>query len=143
MKHLDKRSRSAHFFSVKMHIWISGVTAVSEFTHLWRLHHQFEVGGNSSPLHYWVSWFRRNLPVNFRRQTSYLSHVLSAVNIKSQLGIYFTSRKTQLNKTSCTYSKLNEEFQIFGPLGNVSFKFTKYSWLNAGKSWLNSVQNIL
>jgi len=54
--------------------------------------------------------------------------------MKLLFGIYFTSRKTQLNKTRCTYSKLNEKIQIFGPLANVSFMFTKYSWLNAGNS---------
>jgi hypothetical protein len=39
-----------------------------------------------------------------RHHTSYLSHVLSAVNIKSQFYIYFRSRETQLNITSYTCS---------------------------------------
>ena len=63
---------------------------------LW-LHHKCELGSNSSTLHYWKVWLHRKLPVNFRHQTSYLSHVFRAVRIKSQFDIYFINIK-QLNK---------------------------------------------
>jgi hypothetical protein len=113
VKRLNKCKRSAQFYSVIMEIWISGVTAAFGITHMRWFHHQFELGGNSSTLRYWVGWFRRKLPVNFRHQTSYLSHVFRAVRIKSQFDIYFTNIK-QLNKK---WSKLNEEFHIFRSVG--------------------------
>jgi len=100
MKTLNKRSRSTHFCSVTTHIWISGVTAVFGITHMRWIHQQSELGGNSSQLHYGIGKFHRKLPVKFHHQTSYLWHVLSAVNKKSQFDIYFKSRKIQLNKTS-------------------------------------------
>ena len=78
------------------------------------LNRRSELGGNNGILSWWVGWLRRKLPVKFRpHQKSYLSHVLNAVNIKSQFYIYFTSRKTQIN---ITCSKLNWELQIFGSI---------------------------
>jgi hypothetical protein len=94
-------------------ICISGVTAVFGITHMRWLYHQFELGGNSSTLHYCVGWFRRKLPVNFRHQTSYLSHIFRAVRIKSKFDIHFTNIK-QLNKT---WSKEKEEIQILRSVG--------------------------
>jgi hypothetical protein len=77
------------------------------------LHHQSKLGADRCSLRCLVGWFHRKLPVKIRHhQTLYLSHVLSAVNMKSQFDIYFTSHKTQLNVTSYTCSKLNREFQI-------------------------------
>jgi hypothetical protein len=65
------------------------------------LHHQCELGGDISNLRFQVNWFRRKLPTKFcPHQTSHLSHVLSAVNMKPQLDIYFISPKALLNKTS-------------------------------------------
>jgi len=124
VKTLNKCSRSSHLWRVIMHFWVSGVAEVLGITHMWWLHHKWELGGNSSTLHYWVGWFPRKLPVNFRHQTSYLSHVFRAVRIKSQFDIYFTQIK-QLNKISYTCSKLNEEFRIFRSVGNCSFHIHK------------------
>jgi len=97
VKTLNKCIRSSHFCSVIMHIWFSSVAEVFLITHMWWLHHKCELGGNSSTLHYWVGWFPRKLPVNFRHQTSYRSHVFIAVRIKSQFDIYFINIK-QMNK---------------------------------------------
>ena len=111
MKILNKCSRSAHFSSVIMEIWISGVTAGIGITHMrWR-HHQSELGGNSSTLYWMVGWFPRNLPVKFH-QTSYLSHLFRAVRIESQFDIYFRNINNWNN-----WSKLNEEFQNFRSAG--------------------------
>ena len=49
----------------------------------------------------------RKLPVKSPHQTSYLSHVLITVNIKSQFDIYFTSRKTKLNKSILYLHQIN------------------------------------
>jgi len=108
-----------------MHIWISGVTAVFGITQLRWLHHQCELGGDSGTLHFVVSWFRRKLSVNFSYQTSRHSNVLSAVNMKSQFDIYFTSHKTQPHKTNYTCSKLNEEFQISVSIAKCQFHIYK------------------
>jgi len=97
VKILNKRSRSWHFCAVIMHIWVSGVAEAFWVTYMWWLHHKCELGCNSSTLHCLISWLRRKLPVNFRHQTSYLSHVFRAVLIKSQFDIYFINIK-QLNK---------------------------------------------
>jgi hypothetical protein len=100
MKMLYKFSRSGHLCSVIMHTLISGVSAVYGITQMQWLHHQCELGGNIGILRCLVGRFRRKLHLKFRiHQTSYLSHVLNAVNIKSQFDVYFTSRETQLNKT--------------------------------------------
>ena len=82
------------------------------------LHHQSELGGDTCSLRLLVSWFRSKLSVKFRHhQTSYLSHVLNAVNMKSPFDIYFICRKTQLNITSYTCSELNRKIQIFRSIG--------------------------
>jgi hypothetical protein len=99
-----------------MHIGTSGVAAVWGNKTLRWCSHQCELDGDSGKLRCWVGWLRRTLPVKFRRQTSYLSHKLCDLNMKSQFDIYFTNRKTQMNKTNNTSSKLNREIQIFGPI---------------------------
>ena len=114
---LYKCSPSGHVASVIIHIWIPGVSAVWGFLPMRWLHHQSELGADRCRLCCLVGWFYRNVPVKVRHQTSHLSHVLSAVNMKSQFDIYFTNRKTQLNITSYTWSKLNREFQIFQSIG--------------------------
>jgi hypothetical protein len=73
--------------------------------------------------------FHRMLPVKFLHQTSYRSHVLIAVNMKSQFYIYFIRGKVFLNKTC---SKLNQNFKYSGPVEKVRFTFTKYTGINAG-----------
>jgi hypothetical protein len=59
---------------------------------------------------------RRLIPqkvtVHFLHQTSYLSHVLTTVPIKSQFDIYFTNTRNWI-KLSYTWSKLNEGFLKF------------------------------
>jgi hypothetical protein len=126
MKTLNKCRRPAHFWSVIMSISISDFTAVFGITHTQLLHHQSELGGNSSTLLFRVGWFRRKLLVKFRRhQTSYLSHVFSAVNMNSQFDIYFTSRKTQLNIINYIRSKFIRQFQIFRSVGKCQVHIHK------------------
>jgi len=85
----------ANFRSVIMHICISDITAVFEFTLKWWLHHQSELGGDSATLRLRVVWCRRKKSVKFRHhQTSYHSHVLIVVNTKSNSLFKFTSHKT-------------------------------------------------
>ena len=136
MKISYKLCSSAHFGSAIRYIWISGVIAYFGFLSMQWTYHQSELGRDSCSLRWLVAWIRRKLLVKFRRhQTSYLSHVLSAVNMKSLL-IYFRKwYKTQFNITGYTCSKLNEEFQIF--------TFTKHSFINVGIACYSSVQNIL
>jgi hypothetical protein len=77
------------FLSVILHICFSGGSAVFGFVPVrmqWR-HHQSELGGDNCSLRFVVGWFRTKLPVKFRHQTSYLSHVLSAVNMTSLFDI--------------------------------------------------------
>jgi hypothetical protein len=106
MNTLHKCSRAAHFCSLIMYTWISGVIAYYGFLPMRWFHHQSQLGADRCSLRCLVGWLRRKLPVKFRRhQTSYLSHVFSAVSMKSQFDIYFTSRETQLNVTSYTCSK--------------------------------------
>ena len=96
MKTLNKCSRSAQFCSVIMHICISDITTVFEFTHVGWLHHHSELGVDSGILLFWVGWFRRKKHVKFRHhQTSYHYHVLSAVNTKSNT--LFISQVTKHN----------------------------------------------
>ena len=58
-KILNKYSRSTHFCSVIMHIWISGVTAVMGKIQMQWLHHQWELGVDIGFLRWRVGWFRR------------------------------------------------------------------------------------
>jgi len=70
------------------------------------VHHQCEVGGDIRTLRSRVGVFRRTLLLEFRQhQTSYIPHVLNAVNMKSQFDIYFIIRKVFPNRTC---SKLNQ-----------------------------------
>jgi hypothetical protein len=77
----------------------SGGSAVFGFVpvHMQCRHHQSDMGGDNCSLRFLVGWFRTKLPVKFRHQTSYLSHVLSAVNMISQFDISFSNRKIQPN----------------------------------------------
>jgi hypothetical protein len=141
---LNKCSRSADFSSLIMNIWISGVTGVCGYYYLHWLNRRSELGVNNGILCWWVGWFRKKLPVKFRHhQTSYLSHILSVVNIKSQFDIYFRSRKTPLKKLAKHALNYTEIFKYSGALENVGFTFIKHSCLNVENSWLNWVQNIL
>ena len=64
------------------------------------------------------------LPVNFRHQTSYLSHVFTAVRIKSQFDNYYTGYNT--TEENCVkWSELNGEFQMFHFDGEYSFLIHK------------------
>jgi len=103
---LKKFNRPSHFHSVIMHISISDITAVFEFTHKRWLHHQSELGGDSGTLRLRVGWFRRKKSVKFRHhQSSYHSHVLIVVNIKSNL--LFISQVTKHNCTQPAIYALN------------------------------------
>jgi len=93
------------------------------------LHHQCELGGDIGILRCEVDLFRRMVPVKFLQPTLHLSHVLRAVNMKSQFDIYFICGKVFLNKRC---SKLNQNIKYSGPLQNVRFTFTKHSCINAG-----------
>ena len=58
------------------------------------------------------------------------SNIISVARIKCrkykiQFDIYFSSRKTQLNITSCTCYKLNRELQIFWSIGKCQFLIHK------------------
>jgi hypothetical protein len=55
------------------------------------LRHQCELGGDTRTLRCLVGWLRRKLLLKFPNQTSYRTHVLIAVYIKSQFDIYLTS----------------------------------------------------
>jgi hypothetical protein len=70
------------------------------------LHHQCELGGDIVLLRFRVGLFRRILPVKFH-QTSHLSHVSSAVNMKSQFDIYFISGKVFRNKTCSKLTRIS------------------------------------
>jgi hypothetical protein len=129
MKMLIKCSRSAHFCSLIMYIRISGFSAVYGILQVQWRHHQCELGGDIGILRFRVCSFRRMLPVKFLQQTSHRSHVLSAVNMKSQFCIYFINGKVFMNKTCYT---LNHNFKYSDPLENVSFTFTMHSWLHGG-----------
>jgi len=88
MKTLNKYSRSEHFCLVPK-------------TYMWWRHHNYKLSDHRARLHFRVGWFGRKSLVEFLlHQTTHHSHVLRAVNMKSQFDIYFTSRKTKLNKTS-------------------------------------------
>jgi hypothetical protein len=102
----------------------------------WCYHHS-KLSDERGKLQFRVGWFRRKLPVEFRlHHTSYLSHILLAVNMKSQFDVYLTSRKTQLNITRYIRAKLNWEFQIFGSTEHVRFTLKKHTWLNAGNAFI-------
>jgi hypothetical protein len=126
---LNKCSRSAHFCSLIMHIRISGFSAVFGIIRMQWLHHQYELGGDNGSLRFRVCSFRRMLPVKFLQQSSHRSHVLCAVNMKSQFDHYFIGGKVYMNKTC---SKLNQNFKYSGPVEKVRFTFTKHSGINAG-----------
>jgi len=117
MKMFKKRVRTTHFWSVIMHIWISGFSDEIRIILVQWLHYQCQLGADNGILRYIVSLFRWKFLVKFHHQTSYLSHVLSAVNMKSQFDIYFINRKVFLNKTNYTWSKITREFQIFRSIG--------------------------
>jgi hypothetical protein len=121
-----------------MHIWISGFTAVFGITHMRWLHHQSILGGDTYNLRLPVSRFRRKLSVKFRHhQTSYLSHVWSAVNMRSQFHIYFTSRKTELNITNTTGSKLTGDFQKIRFIGKCPVNIHRAQLV---QSWESLIQ---
>jgi len=103
--------------------------------------HQSELGCDSSALRFWVGWIRIKLPKKIRpHRTSYLSHVLSAVNMNLQFDIYCTNRKTQLNYM-CT--KLNGEFQIFRFIGKGQIYIQKEQLVKCWVCMLQFVTNIL
>ena len=130
-----------HFCSVIMEICISGVTAVFGITHMRWLHHQCELGGDSSTLHYFVSCFPRKLPVNIRHQTSYLSHVFRAVCIESQFDISQSWNKWI--KVSYICSKLNEGFQIFRSSGKYQAHIHKAQLVTCWELLIDFGLNIL
>ena len=64
-----------------------------------------------------------------------ISHVLSSV-VKSQFDIISKVLKRNWIKLAYICSKLNEEFQIFGLLGKVSFILIRHSLLNSRNAFI-------
>jgi len=110
----------------------------SGITYMWWRYHHSKLSDDRGRLHFRVGWFSRKLPVEFRHlQTSYLSHVLRAVNMKSLFDIYLKSRKTQLNKTILSMfhiktrdSNIRFHWKISGSHSN------KQTWSNAGNAFI-------
>jgi len=93
MKMLNKYSPSIHFYSLIMHIWISGVSADMGILPLQWLHHQSQLGGDIGILRLRVRWFGRMLHLNI--SSSSIISVAHSRCCEDEFTIWYLFHKSQ------------------------------------------------